>query len=124
VGLQLAVLSGSVAGPAAQVLFGFAIEGKATRSDLEALEKATGIKPLLTEIYLQWPSEPEHGVFPSESLRTIEANGSLPVVTWEPMFIDAAKAEHAIPRTQSSPENTMSIWSDLPEKLVSSQNRS
>jgi len=39
--------------------------------------------------YLQWPSQPENGAFPSEALRSIEASGALPIVTWEPMFLDS-----------------------------------
>ncbi len=39
--------------------------------------------------YLQWPSGPENGVFPGRALRSIEASGALPIVTWEPMFLDS-----------------------------------
>jgi hypothetical protein len=92
------MLAGTAAeSPAHLPLFGFAIEGKPDRSDLQALEKDTKIQPRLTEFYLQWPSKPEEGGFPSESLAAIEAAGDIPVLTWEPMSIDPAKAEHAIP---------------------------
>jgi mannan endo-1,4-beta-mannosidase len=98
VSLQLTMLAGTAAeGNTAQLLFGFAIEGKANRFDLKTLEKATGIRPRLTGFYLQWPPKPEGGVFPSESLAAIEAAGAIPVLTWEPMFIDPANAEHTIP---------------------------
>jgi mannan endo-1,4-beta-mannosidase len=46
--------------------------------------------------YLQWPSQPENGVFPSEALRSIEASGALPIVTWEPMFLDSEEHECTI----------------------------
>jgi len=46
--------------------------------------------------YLQWPSEPENGAFPGGALRSIEASGALPIVTWEPMFLDSEKHEHMI----------------------------
>jgi hypothetical protein len=95
--LQLAMLPGSAAESAAQLLFGFAIDGKPTRPGLKTLEKATGIQPRVTVFYLQWPEKPEDGAFPRESLAAIAAGDALPVLTWEPMFIDAAKAEHAIP---------------------------
>ncbi len=39
--------------------------------------------------YLQWPSGPENGVFPGRALQSIEASGALPIVTWEPMFLDS-----------------------------------
>src|SRR5882724_7990982 len=94
--LQLAMLSGSAAESAAQLLFGFAIDGKPNRPDLKAMEKATGIQPRVTVFYVQWPSKPEEGVFPGESLAAIVAADALPVVTWEPMSIDAQKAEHTI----------------------------
>lgn len=95
--LQLAMFSGSAAESAAQLLFGFAIDGKPNRPDLKALEKATGIQPRVTVFYVQWPSKPEEGVFPSESLAAIVARDAIPVVTWEPMSIDVQKAEHTIP---------------------------
>jgi mannan endo-1,4-beta-mannosidase len=96
VSLQLTMLAGAAAESSSQLLFGFAIEGKPNRSDLEALEKATGIQPRLTEFYLQWPAKPEGGIFPSATLAAIDAAGALPVLTWEPMFIDPTKAEHTI----------------------------
>jgi mannan endo-1,4-beta-mannosidase len=43
--------------------------------------------------YLQWPSEPENGVFPAGALRSIEGSGALPVITWEPKFLDSEKHE-------------------------------
>jgi hypothetical protein len=46
--------------------------------------------------YLQWPSEPENGVFPGGALRSIEESGALPIVTWEPMFLDSEKHERMI----------------------------
>jgi len=94
--LQLTVLTGTDVEGAAQPLFGFAIEGKPNQNDLKTLEENTGIRPKLTQFYLQWPSKPENGIFPSESLATIAAANAIPVLTWEPMFIDPAKAEHTI----------------------------
>jgi mannan endo-1,4-beta-mannosidase len=94
--LQFTMLADTTAESSSQLLFGFAMEGKPNRSDLHSLEKATGIQPRLTEFYLQWPSKPESGVFPSAALAAIEAADALPVLTWEPMFIDPGKAEHTI----------------------------
>jgi mannan endo-1,4-beta-mannosidase len=95
--LQLPMVAGTTIESTSQLLFGFAIEGKPNRTDLKSLEKATGVQARLTEFYLQWPSKPEDGVFPSAAIAAIEAAGALPVLTWEPMFIDSAKTEHTIP---------------------------
>jgi mannan endo-1,4-beta-mannosidase len=96
VSLQLTVLAGTAAESPSKLLFGFAVEGEPNRSDLKTLEKNTGIQPRLTGFYLQWPSKPEGGVFPRENLAAIETAGAIPVLTWEPMFIDPANAEHTI----------------------------
>ena len=64
---------------------------------MEALHADTGIEPRLVEFYLQWPSEPNGGIFPRESLAVIKAAGAVAVLSWEPMFIDSAGAEHVIP---------------------------
>jgi mannan endo-1,4-beta-mannosidase len=95
--LQLAILSHSAAESRAHPLFGFAIEGLPTQAALKTLKKATGIQAPLVMIYLQWPSKSEGGGFPGETLHAIEASGAVPVLTWEPMFVDPEKDEHAIP---------------------------
>lgn len=82
-------LPGLAADGPSQPAFGFATEGIPSASDVHFLERATGIRPRLIMFYLQWPSQPESGVFPSEALRSVEASGALPIVTWEPMFLDS-----------------------------------
>ncbi|MBV8414015.1 MAG: endoglucanase [Verrucomicrobia bacterium] len=77
--------------------FGFAIEGLPTRSELRTLVSDTGVQPRLVLFYLQWPQKPEAGEFPGLALRAIESIGALPVLTWEPMFVDSEKGEQMIP---------------------------
>jgi len=77
--------------------FGFAIEGLPTRSELSTLVSDTGVQPRLVLFYLQWPQQPEAGAFPGVTLHAIESIGALPVLTWEPMFIDPEKGEQMIP---------------------------
>jgi mannan endo-1,4-beta-mannosidase len=77
--------------------FGFAIEGLPTSSELRTLVSDTGVQPRLVLFYLQWPQKPEAGAFPGVTLRAIESIGALPVLTWEPMFIDPEKGEQVIP---------------------------
>ena len=94
--LGLAKFPGLAADEPSQPAFGFATEGMPSVSDIYALERATGIRPRLVMFYLQWPSEPENGVFPGGALRSIEASGALPIVTWEPMFLDSEGRERMI----------------------------
>jgi mannan endo-1,4-beta-mannosidase len=94
--LQIAMFPGLAAEGPGQPAFGFAIGGVPTRSDLNSLKGATGIRPRLIMFYLQWPSEPENGIFPGGALRSIESSGALPVLTWEPKFLDSEKHERMI----------------------------
>jgi hypothetical protein len=77
--------------------FGFAVEGLPDSSGLNALRRTTGVQPRLVLFYLQWPQKPEAGLFPGAALRAIESIGALPVLTWEPMFLDPEKREQMIP---------------------------
>jgi mannan endo-1,4-beta-mannosidase len=88
---------GSATEPSIPPEFGFAVEGLPTRSELRQLASATGVQPRLVLFYLQWPSKPEAGVFPEPVLHAIESIGALPVLTWEPMFVDPQKGEQMIP---------------------------
>src|SRR5882672_228652 len=91
--LELAKSPGLAADGPSRPAFGFATEGIPSRSDVHSLERATAIRPRLIMFYLQWPSEPENGVFPAGALRSIEGSGALPVITWEPKFLDSEKHE-------------------------------
>jgi len=77
--------------------FGFAIEGLPARPALRTLASVTGVQPRLVLFYLQWPAKPEAGMFPGATLRAIESIGALPVLTWEPMFVDPEKGQQTIP---------------------------
>jgi mannan endo-1,4-beta-mannosidase len=94
--LQVATFPGLAAEGSSQPAFGFATEGLPIGSDVNSLERATGIRPRLIMFYLQWPSDPENGIFPSAALRSIEAIGAIPVLTWEPKFLDSEKHEYMI----------------------------
>lgn len=87
--LELAVLPALAVNEPSQPAIGFAIDGLPLAPDIHSLERATGIRPRLIMFYLQWPSEPENGVFPGGALRSVEASGALPIMTWEPMFVDS-----------------------------------
>jgi mannan endo-1,4-beta-mannosidase len=95
--LSFAMLDGLAGETPSPPAFGFAIEGVPTKSDLNSLERTTGVRPRIIMFYLQWPSRPEIGIFPGEALRSIEASGALPVLTWEPKFVDSETHEQAIP---------------------------
>jgi mannan endo-1,4-beta-mannosidase len=95
--LPFSALSGLAGEAPSSPAFGFAIEGIPTPSELNSLERATGMRPSIIMFYLQWPSEPETGIFPGEALRSIEANGALPALTWEPKFLDSEKREQMNP---------------------------
>jgi mannan endo-1,4-beta-mannosidase len=94
--MLLALFAAQAAQGPSKPLFGFAVEGLPTRSDVTSLEKTTGVRPRLVSFYLQWPSDPEKGVFPGGALRSIESSGALPVLTWEPKFVDSEKHESTI----------------------------
>jgi mannan endo-1,4-beta-mannosidase len=94
--VSLAMIAGLAEEEPDPPAFGFAIEGMPTRSEMNSLESATGVRPSIIMFYLQWPSRPEIGIFPGEALRSIEASGALPVVTWEPKFVDSETHEQMI----------------------------
>ena len=93
----LTISPGSASGGAIPPEFGFAIEGLPATSALRMLASVTGVQPRLVLFYLQWPAKPEAGVFPRATLRAIESIGALPILTWEPMFLDPEKGQQAIP---------------------------
>lgn len=78
-------------------LFGLTLQGlPVTQEQILRQEAIVGVPVRLITFYLQWPSKPEHGIFPAPSLKAIQALGALPCVTWEPMYYDQ-KGEHMIP---------------------------
>jgi mannan endo-1,4-beta-mannosidase len=93
---QAPTLLGAATGEQSQPAFGFAIDGMPDRPGLNALERTTGVRPRLIMFYLQWPSDPGKGIFPELALRAIQANGALPILSWEPMFFDSDKHERMI----------------------------
>lgn len=80
--------------------WGVALEGyPVTDQMLEQAEKGTGLFPELVVFFLQWPSHPVSEGFPSDTLERIWKNGSLPCITWEPMFYNGSE-EITIPHQQ------------------------
>ncbi len=71
------------------LFWGFALEGNPiTTTTLKKVELETGLKAQLVLFFLQWPISPETNNFPLESLESIWNNGSVPCITWEPMFYE------------------------------------
>jgi hypothetical protein len=94
VSVQLAMFSCGAAEDSP--LFGFAIDGLPAKPDLDTMESATKIRPRLVMFYLQWPSKAAECEFPERPLGAIDSEGAIPVLSWEPMFVDSEKHEHAI----------------------------
>lgn len=71
------------------ILWGFAIDGyPITQQKLKNVESETGLTSDITVFFLQWPP-PGHiknARFPHESLDDIWNRGSVPCITWEPMY--------------------------------------
>jgi len=95
-GIMAALCAPSGAGP---LMWGFALDGyPVTQAKLKAIESSTALRSDMIVFFLQWPSPQDlsSGEFPLESLEAISANGALPCITWEPMYIKDGK-EVAIP---------------------------
>ena len=63
---------------------------------LAAVKAQMGRAPRLVVFFLQWPAPGQAGEVPLATLEAISAQGALPVVTWEPMYLDAQGREQAI----------------------------
>jgi len=69
--------------------WGLALEGHpVTTGMIEAAEKEVGIPARIVVFFLQWPSNPEEGRFPGESLDAVRGKGAVPCITWEPMYYE------------------------------------
>ena len=83
--------------PPCRPAWGNALDGlPITSGRLADLAQTTGLKPKLVVFFLQWPRPGQAGHFPLPSLQAIRKAGALPVLTWEPMYIDERGDEHAI----------------------------
>ena len=79
-------------------LWGVALEGHPiTTGTLASARGETGLEPRMAVFFLQWPRPGEAGFFPLASLRAIANAGAVPVLTWEPMYLDHRGGEHTIP---------------------------
>lgn len=78
-------------------LFGLTVDGlPVTTEDILKQEATVGVPVRMVTFYLQWPSQPEQGIFPASSLEAIHHLGAVPCVTWEPMYYEH-QDEHMIP---------------------------
>jgi hypothetical protein len=67
--------------------WGVALDGYPVQTErIEQVACDSKLNPQIVSFFLQWPSSPLSGTFPTESLKTIWANGALPCITWEPMY--------------------------------------
>ncbi len=67
--------------------WGTAVDGyPVTDEVLSELEVETGLQPQILVFFLQWPSAPDEGHFPLESLEVAWRAGAVPCITWEPMY--------------------------------------
>ncbi len=88
-------------GSDAPCYMGFAVDVyPVTRDRLDGLREIMNRPPDIVMFYLQWPA-PGHmddARFPLESVRRIWDAGSVPCLTWEPMYIEGGHAT-ALPAT-------------------------
>lgn len=70
--------------------FGVALDGEANLEKLEQIKQEIGLNPGLVMIYTAWPKDPLKNNFPKKCLESIWKTGAVPIVTWEPMYIDDA----------------------------------
>ncbi len=75
-------------GPSRPLFWGSAIEGPASQTILLRHASATGMRPQIVGIYLQWTSD-----FDADSVKAIWDYGALPCVTWEPTHITDGHSE-------------------------------
>ncbi|MHC9543915.1 MAG: glycoside hydrolase family 26 protein [Vulcanimicrobiota bacterium] len=79
--------------------WGAAIDGYPVSAEkLREIEEISGIHPEFVVFFLQWPAEADmkNAQFPESSLDCIWNSGAVPVLTWEPMVVQAGK-ETAVP---------------------------
>lgn len=75
---------------------GISLEGlRISENKLENSADETGITLNFVNLFLQWPKNPNNGYFPLHAMEEIWDCGAVPVITWEPMYIDDGE-EHYI----------------------------
>lgn len=100
--LACMILPAGAADEACPLAWGVALEGLPDARALELARVRTGIKPRLVSFFLMWPAPGQKWEFPRASLEAIHQAGATPVITWEPMFLDAKAKEQTISRQQIS----------------------
>ena len=69
--------------------FGYALDGNPiTQESMANIFAKTNQKADFLVFFLQWPKSPFNNNFPKESLLNILKQNAIPVLSWEPMFID------------------------------------
>ena len=86
------------AGPVCNPAWGVALDGyPITAERLDLVKAETGLAPRLVSLFLQWPPPGQAGESPVASLEAITNAGGLPVLTLEPMYLEADGKERAAP---------------------------
>jgi len=95
------VLFLAASAPAGDLPFwGFAVDGyPVLRQTIQELEEETSLPVQMVVFFLQWPAPDQaaSAPFPEESLDAIWERGSLPCLTWEPMYYEEGGKEIVIP---------------------------
>ncbi len=72
--------------------WGLALDGyPITNAMLDAAENESGAPAQVILFFLQWPSSPQEGIFPLDSLDAIHTRGAVPCITWEPMYYEEGR---------------------------------
>jgi hypothetical protein len=75
------------------MFLGVSVEGvRISEKQLIDLEQQTGFKSNFINFFLHWPKKENEGFFPNLSLESIWDYGAVPVITWEPIYLDQGKS--------------------------------
>lgn len=67
---------------------GLTVANHPGKTDLKRLESEVGFKPLIVNFFISWPDIRVNNsyYFPKDSINNIISYGSIPCITWEPMY--------------------------------------
>lgn len=72
--------------------FGVALEGLPERTtSYRTMEEELNLPISMVNLFLQWPTTPDAGAFPTKAAQAVSEHGALLVVTWEPLFLANGK---------------------------------
>ena len=85
-------VSGCISVKAFTPFLGVAVEGDpVTRLKLERIAREFPVSPEIVLFYLQWPSPPQQGNFPTASMDAVWDAGAIPCLSWEPMYYEGSQ---------------------------------